>query len=85
MVELGKVRLGKVWSDKLCRGEVGYGQVRFPMPEIIAFQCQLWRISQDHEGQSKVTFAVPLSDLQHILQLGEWTQRLLTVTVRVDA
>ena len=55
------------------------------MPDPITFQGQLWRISQDHEGESRITFAIPLSDLEKVLKIGELTQRLLTVTVRVDA
>ena len=55
------------------------------MPDPITFQGQLWRVSQDHEGESRITFAIPLSDLEKILKIGEWTQRLLTVTVQVDA
>lgn len=53
------------------------------MPEPIAFNAQLWRISQDNDGESKITFAIPLSDLQKVLKLGEYTQRLLKVTVEV--
>lgn len=54
------------------------------MPDAIVFQGQLWRVAQDHEGESKVTFAIPLMDLQKVLKIGEWTQRLLKVTVQVD-
>lgn len=54
------------------------------MPETITFNAQLWRISQDHEGQSKITFAIPLSDLSKVLKIGELTQKLLTVSVKVD-
>ena len=54
------------------------------MDNQISFSAQLWRISQDHEGESRITFAIPLSDLEKVLKIGEWTQRLLTVTVRVD-
>ena len=54
------------------------------MPDPMTFQGQLWRISQDHEGESRITFAIPLSDLEKVLKIGELTQRLLTVTVRVD-
>ena len=51
--------------------------------DTIRFHAQLWRISQDHEGESKVTFAIPLSDLEKILRLGEYTQKLLRVTVEI--
>lgn len=54
------------------------------MPEPIQFSAHLWRISQDHEGESRVTFAIPLSDLEKVLKLGEWTQRLLHVDVKVE-
>lgn len=53
--------------------------------ESISFNAQLWRVSQDSDGESKITFAIPLSDLHKVLKIGELTQRLLTVTVRVDA
>ena len=52
--------------------------------EPLVFQGQLWRISQDHEGESRVTFAVPLSELPKVLTLGQHTQQLLTITVQVD-
>ena len=52
--------------------------------ETITFNAQLWRISQDHEGESKITFAIPLSDLEKVLKIGELTQKLLTVSVKVD-
>lgn len=55
------------------------------MSNKIAFKAQLWSIRQDHEGESKVTFAIPLSDLEKVLKLGEWTQRLLDVEVTLDA
>jgi hypothetical protein len=54
-------------------------------PEPIAFNAQLWRISQDQDGESRVTFAIPLSDLERVLKLGQYTQKLLMVTVRVEA
>lgn len=54
------------------------------MPDPITFQGALHRIYQDDQGETRVTFSVPLSDLKKILKLGEWTQRLLTVTVQVD-
>ena len=54
------------------------------MPDPITFQGQLWRISQDHEGETKVTFCFSLSELQKVLKLGESAQKLLTVTVTVD-
>lgn len=54
------------------------------MPEPITFRGQLWRISQDHEGESKVTFAIPLSDLERVLRLGEMTQMLLNIQVKVS-
>lgn len=54
------------------------------MPESISFQAQLWRVSQDQDGESKVTFAISLQELHKILKLGEWTQRLLKVKVEVD-
>lgn len=54
------------------------------MPDLITFQGQLWRVSQDHEGESRITFAIPLSDLAKVLKIGELTQRLLKVTVTVD-
>ena len=41
------------------------------MPDPITFQGQLWRISQDHEGETKVTFCFSLSELQKVLKLGE--------------
>lgn len=53
-------------------------------PEPIQFHAQLWRISSDNEGESRVTFAIPLSDLEKVLKLGECTQKLLTVTVKVE-
>ena len=53
------------------------------MPEPIRFRASLWRISQDHEGESRVTFAIPLSDLAKVLKLGEFTQQLLHVEVQV--
>ena len=52
-------------------------------PEPIAFNAQLWSIRQDHEGESKVTFAIPLSDLAHVLKLGECTQRLLNIKIDI--
>lgn len=54
------------------------------MPDPIIFKAQLWRVSQDHEGESKVTFAIPLTDLEKVLKIGELTQRLLMVTVKAD-
>ena len=51
--------------------------------EPIAFNAQLWRISQDHEGESRVTFSIPLSDLERVLKLGEYTQRLLNIKIDV--
>ena len=47
------------------------------MPSSITFHGQLWRVSQDHEGESRITFAIPLSDLEKGLKMGEWAQRLL--------
>ena len=54
------------------------------MLDTIIFQGQLWRISQDHEGETKVTFCFALSELHKVLKLGEWTQRLLNVKVELD-
>lgn len=54
------------------------------MPEPITFHAQLWRVSTDHKGESRVAFAIPLSDLEKVLTLGNYTQKLLTVTVEVE-
>ena len=54
------------------------------MPDPITFHAQLWRVSQDQDGESKITFAIPLTDLEKVLKIGELTQRLLTVSVTVD-
>jgi len=53
-------------------------------PEPIQFHAQLWRISTDQDGESRVSFAIPLSDLEKVLRLGTATQKLLTVTVKVE-
>jgi hypothetical protein len=50
----------------------------------ISFHGSLWRVSTDHDGESRICFAIPLSDLQKVLKIGELTQRLLTVTVQVE-
>ena len=50
----------------------------------LTFQGSLYRVHLDHEGESRVTFAIPLSDLKNVLTLGQFTQKLLTVSVKVD-
>ena len=54
------------------------------MPESIVFDASLWRVSTDHEGESRVAFAIPLSDLPKVLKLGEYSQRTLRVTVTIQ-
>lgn len=53
------------------------------MPEPITFNAQLWRVHVDHEGESRVTFAIPLSDLDKVLKIGEHSQQLLKVKVDI--
>ena len=54
------------------------------MPEPIAFHAQLWRVNVDHEGESRVSFAIPLTDLEKVLKIGELSQKLLRVQMEVE-
>ena len=51
------------------------------MPDLLKFNAQLWRVHVDHEGESRVTFAIPLSDLEQVLKIGELSQQPLVVVV----
>ena len=51
----------------------------------LSFVGQLWRTTEYHEGNSVVVFALSFKELEKVLKIGEWTQRLLTVTVKIDA
>ena len=50
----------------------------------ISFMATVWRIATDSEGESKVTFTVPLSDLGQVVQLSGRTQQLLMVRVTTE-
>lgn len=53
------------------------------MPEPITFNAQLWKVQIDHEGESRIAFAIPLSDLDKVLKIGEHSQKLLKVKVEI--
>ena len=54
------------------------------MPDPITFEGQLWRTTQDNEGETKVTFAFSSAELGRVLQLGTFTLKRLIITVKVD-
>lgn len=51
------------------------------MPEKIVCSGSLYRLNMDHDGESRVTFAIPLSDLPSVLTMGRFTQKLLRLTI----
>ena len=50
----------------------------------IEFKSILFRISADQDGESKITLAVPLTELDKIMSLGRFTKKLLNVSITVD-
>ncbi len=52
-----------------------------PPAETIEFTGSLYRIGSDRDGEAKVTFAVPLSDLKQVLRIGEWVHQTLLVCI----
>ena len=54
-----------------------------PTPEnVVAFQGGLRRVTTDRDGESLVTFEVPLSALDEVAKLQKWPGKLLTVYVK---
>ena len=50
----------------------------------IHVQGAVANIKVDAEGESKVTFSIPLSHVQEIAKLSLFTQKLLDITVSVS-
>lgn len=48
------------------------------------FYASLWTMKTDHEGETKLTLCVPLSNLPDILTLPAMNQKLLKVNIEVS-
>ena len=51
---------------------------------FVIFQGSLSRLTTDRDGESKVTFEIPLSALESVIQLSKWSGKVLTVYVKVE-
>lgn len=49
----------------------------------IKFPAILYLVRIDKEGESKVTLAIPQSELDSIILLGKETEKLLQVSIKV--
>ena len=49
---------------------------------VAALQGSLHRITTDGEGESSVTFKIPLEGLDEVTKLAKWTGKLLTLYVK---
>lgn len=54
------------------------------MPELTAFRASLYRLIADREGEARVIFDVPLSDLSAVTKLYLAIGKLLTISVEVE-
>ena len=54
------------------------------MPEPITFNASIYSVHVDRDGESRISFAIPLSDLDKVLKIGECSQKRLTVKVTVE-
>ena len=48
----------------------------------VAFHAQLYGGRTDRDGEWRVTFTVPASELPSLLRLMTWTEKLLLVKVK---
>jgi hypothetical protein len=55
------------------------------MADPIVFAALLHRVSTDADGESKVTFTVPLSHLPALIRLGLMLHTVLNVTVQQES
>ena len=44
--------------------------------------ASLWKIITDHEGESKITFCVPLSEIADVVRLNSLLQKELEIDVK---
>ena len=51
---------------------------------MIQFKAQLWKITVDNEGETKITLVAPLSELAEIVKLHGITQAVLRIMVEVE-
>ena len=52
---------------------------------VVAMQGGLHRVVIDYEGESKVTFSIPLSSVDEVVRLSKWTKKTLTIYVKREA
>ena len=50
----------------------------------IVLNATLWKVTSDHDGEAKITFVVPLSDLDKAAQVAQMVDKLLSVTVEIQ-
>jgi hypothetical protein len=52
------------------------------MQEAEKMIASIWKIVTDHEGESKITFCVPLSEIADVVRLNALLQKQLVLDVK---
>lgn len=47
----------------------------------IFVDAQLWKLTQDHDGETKITFAIPSSEIHKLTELYSQTNELLKLII----
>lgn len=54
------------------------------MPNAIVLNASVYKVTTDRDGEAKIIFCIPLSDIDAAAQVSKLVEKLLKLTVEVQ-